>query len=167
MVQKSHSQPPGMYKNPVNNGIFTISTGERRISAINSRTYQRLPWVFLRRHNGFIGSVLPVVPGCFCQGSNVPKSVPLYYTWRYIIYIHIQIYIYIYMCVCMYLHQYALSNIYIVHKTKLVATNVSYLTKGVERLFHGKFQIFFCFFLVSKKQCFPTARYALDIHAGF
>ena len=28
MVQKSHSQPPGMYKTLVKNGIFAISTGE-------------------------------------------------------------------------------------------------------------------------------------------
>jgi len=29
---RNPKQPPGMYKNPVNNGIFTISTDDRRIS---------------------------------------------------------------------------------------------------------------------------------------
>ena len=86
--------------------------------------------------------------------------VALYYIYTYT---DIYIYIYIYMCVCMYLHQYALSNIYIVHKTKLVATNVSYLTKGVERLFHGKFQIFFCFFWYQKN----NASLQLDMHSTF
>ena len=39
MVQKSQGQPPGMYKNPANNGISTpgSSTGDRRISGCHQQ----------------------------------------------------------------------------------------------------------------------------------
>ena len=36
MVQKSNSQPPGILKTLVNNGMNSLSTGERRISSINN-----------------------------------------------------------------------------------------------------------------------------------
>ena len=36
MVQKSNSQPPGILKTLVNNGMNSLSTGECRISSINN-----------------------------------------------------------------------------------------------------------------------------------
>ena len=74
---RNPKQPPGMYKNPVNNGIFTISTGERRIFEPSTVVYS----LYNPHQPGSSGSkpsttlAAPTRPGRKRHGKHQPGSM--------------------------------------------------------------------------------------------